>query len=56
MYSNKNVPIEHKQLNWFLDSIIINDEVVKHDVSPLFPALQDQPGWRDMLIIDYNFV
>nr|WP_306674528.1 2OG-Fe dioxygenase family protein [Endozoicomonas sp. ISHI1] len=56
IYSNKNVPIEHKQLNWFLDSIIINDEVVKHDVSPLFPALQDQPGWRDMLIIDYNFV
>jgi hypothetical protein len=48
-------PIMHKQLCKSFDTIILDDRVVRHDVSPIFPKLDKQLGYRDMLIIDYNF-
>jgi hypothetical protein len=48
-------PIMHKQLCESFDTIILDDRVLRHDVSPIFPKLDKQLGYRDMLIIDYNF-
>lgn len=55
IYNSKNEPILHYQLSHFMDSILIDDEMVKHDVSPVFSVDSAKEGHRDMLIIDYNF-
>lgn len=56
IYKNENdAPIMHKQLYYPLDTIILNDRELKHDVTPILPKLQQNIGYRDMLIIDYNF-
>jgi hypothetical protein len=48
-------PVIHKQLYESFDTIILNDRVFRHDVSPIFPQQDKQLAYRDMLIIDYNF-
>ncbi len=55
IYDRNNEPVAHHQLNKFMDSILLEDSVVKHDVSPVFSADKKSEGYRDMLIIDYNF-
>ena len=37
-----------------LDSIVVNDEKVMHDVSEVYCADNRCTGYRDMLVIDYN--
>ena len=54
LYSNNEKPIVHRQLYNPMDTIIIDDTKVKHDVSPILQINPDLPGHRDMLIIDYN--
>jgi hypothetical protein len=56
IYDLDENPLLHCQLNWPLDSLILDDQRVKHDVSPVFPKFDDQEGYRDVLIIDYNFL
>ncbi len=55
LYKLDKNPITHKMLNDFLDTIVLNDEKLMHDVSPVFSADENLPSYRDMLIIDYNF-
>ncbi|MDA0117516.1 2OG-Fe dioxygenase family protein [Vibrio sp. T11.5] len=49
-------PLIHKLLNDSFDTIIVDDNRVKHDVSPISCSSPNERGIRDMLIIDYNFV
>ncbi|WP_122055730.1 2OG-Fe dioxygenase family protein [Vibrio sp. Evd11] len=49
-------PLIHKLLNNSFDTIIVDDNRVKHDVSPISCDSLLERGLRDMLIIDYNFV
>ncbi|WP_299253560.1 2OG-Fe dioxygenase family protein [uncultured Aquimarina sp.] len=53
LYDLEETPIVHKQLCEFLDTIVVCDEYVKHDVSPIY-SFSEKEGYRDMLIIDYN--
>lgn len=55
IYNLNDEPVVHCQLFNFMDSILINDGIVKHDVSPVYSADKTNEGYRDMLIIDYNF-
>ncbi len=55
IYNSKNEPLVHYQLSRFMDTILVNDLIVKHDVSPVYSADKINEGFRDMLIIDYNF-
>lgn len=55
IYDSNNEPVLHYQLSHFMDTILIDDSIVKHDVSPVFSADKINEGSRDMLIIDYNF-
>ncbi len=55
IYDNNNSPILHRQLYNSMDTIIIDDTKVKHDVSPVLSMNNYNEGYRDMLIIDYNF-
>ncbi|MCG9554683.1 2OG-Fe dioxygenase family protein [Vibrio sp. Isolate31] len=49
-------PLIHKLLNNSFDTIIVDDNRVKHDVSPIFCNSPHERGVRDMLIIDYKFI
>jgi len=53
IYCNEKNPIKHRQLNSFMDTIIVDDNKVKHDVSPIISIDSKEVGYRDMLIIDY---
>lgn len=55
IYNKNNEAVMHHQLSNFMDTIILDDNVLKHDVSPIFSADKTTGGYRDMLIIDYNF-
>jgi len=54
LYTLSENPLIHKQLFEFLDTIVVSDEHVKHDVSPIYSFSNLEEGYRDMLIIDYN--
>jgi len=54
LYDLNNDPLIHKQLFNFLDTIVVSDEHIKHDVSPIYSFSNMKGGYRDMLIIDYN--
>ncbi|WP_299897258.1 2OG-Fe dioxygenase family protein [uncultured Aquimarina sp.] len=54
LYDLNEDPLIHKQLFNFLDTIVVSDEHVKHDVSPIYSFSNMEGGYRDMLIIDYN--
>lgn len=54
LYDLNEDPLIHKQLFNFLDTIVVSDEHIKHDVSPIYSFSNMEGGYRDMLIIDYN--
>lgn len=53
LYNSDKTPIVHQMLHDFLDTIVVYDEKIMHDVSPIYSHESDG-GYRDMLIIDYN--
>jgi len=55
IYDNDRNPLHSATLNNPMDSVIIWDPRVMHDVSPIMPQDSNQPAVRDMLLIGYNY-
>ncbi|WP_157831375.1 2OG-Fe dioxygenase family protein [Prodigiosinella confusarubida] len=55
IYSSEGELILRHTLEHFLETLLIDDRAIKHNVTPLFPGNDvGNPGWRDMLIIDFD--
>jgi len=56
IYSLAEKNIASLTLNFFLDSIYVNDQKVKHDVTSIHLQNKKESGFRDMLIIDFEAI
>jgi hypothetical protein len=52
--SNQGLVLE-KTLKAPFDTVLINDQKMYHEVTPLWASTIDQNSYRDMLLIDFNF-
>jgi hypothetical protein len=52
--SGKNELMAHTTLTRPLDTLLVNDRAVFHEVTELHGQTGDQLGYRDMLLIDFN--
>ena len=51
---NRNELITRTTLTHPLDTLLVNDRAVFHEVTDLYCQAGDKPGYRDMLLIDFN--
>jgi hypothetical protein len=54
LYNNNLELIKERTLVEPMDSLLIADEILMHDVTSIRPVDPTRPAYRDMLIIDYN--
>ncbi|QHA88459.1 2OG-Fe dioxygenase family protein [Serratia rhizosphaerae] len=54
VYDRNGRPVLTRVLQGFLDTLLLDDRKMLHDVTPLYPDDPHRAAFRDMLIIDFD--